>query len=169
MTPAYVSYRSVLSYPSPDRIPDDCYQPRSPFESEIQKLSASPVLRAMPSISAMFVQVITALADSRPEDVWPAAAEVTQRMDKVIAEIIEMQGKYLTDLKNGTLARDARRDVLVIAHGHILRAFTKRWLGLNMSFSIEMQIEPGGLAGLSYAHSSIDERSLLVGMSFPKA
>lgn len=114
----------------------------------------------------------------REWDIWRDGTEGTgsespehirKRLDKIIAEIIEIQGKYLTDTKNGTLAKGQRRDVLVVAHGHILRAFTKRWLGLDLSFSIELMLEPGGLAGLSYAHSKVDERAVLVGMSFPKA
>lgn len=110
-------------------------------------------------------------------DIWRDGAEgegsesaenVRERVDGIISEIVELQGKYLADAKKGTLAKDQRRDVLVVAHGHILRAFVKRWLGLDMSFHIELMLEPGGLAGLSYAHSNIDERAVLVGMGFPK-
>lgn len=114
----------------------------------------------------------------RQWDIWRDGAEgegsespdhVRERVDRVIGEIVEMQGKFLNDAKNGTLEKGQKRDVLVVAHGHILRAFVKRWLGLDMSFSIELMLEPGGLAGLSYAHSKVDERAVLVGMSFPKS
>ena len=32
-----------------------------------------------------------------------------------------------------------------VAHGHILRAFTKRWLNYSMEFPLSMMIEPGGI------------------------
>jgi sedoheptulose-bisphosphatase len=36
-------------------------------------------------------------------------------------------------------------DVVVIAHGHSLRAFVKRWLKYPMDFPLSMMLEPGGI------------------------
>ena len=36
-----------------------------------------------------------------------------------------------------------------------------------MDTKLELMLEPGGVCGLSYAHSNIAERAVLVGMSFP--
>lgn len=78
-------------------------------------------------------------------------------------------------------------DVLVVAHGHILRAFTKRWLvsGIpaqllkpntkltlslkewDMGFPFPMMMEPGAIGVLSYAHHNLDEPSVLIGMALP--
>ncbi|KAL8773455.1 MAG: hypothetical protein Q9209_001558 [Squamulea sp. 1 TL-2023] len=41
-------------------------------------------------------------------------------------------------------------DVLIVAHGHILRAFAMRW------------IKPGGVGTLSYEHHNIDEPAILL-------
>ena len=86
------------------------------------------------------------------------ADQVTKRVDEVIDEITSMQHKAMTDGVN-------EADVIVVAHGHILRAFVKRWLGFPMETHFEMMLEPGGVCGLSYAHGNIEERALLVGMS----
>ena len=45
-----------------------------------------------------------------------SAAEVTERLDRVVARLESVEG-----------------DVLVFAHGHSLRALTARWLGLEVS------------------------------------
>ena len=74
-------------------------------------------------------------------------------------------------------------DVALFAHGHTLRAFTKRWLGYPMEFPLSMMLEPGAVGVLryvlsccggdeanvvcSYQHHSIDEPAFLVGYGFP--
>lgn len=61
----------------------------------------------------------------------------------------------------------AAPDVLVVAHGHILRAFTKRWMEWDLSFPFTMMMEPGAIGVLSYAHHKIDQPAVLIGMAFP--
>lgn len=53
---------------------------------------------------------------------------------------------------------------LQVAHGHILRAFTKRWLKYPMDFSFTMMMEPGAIGIMSYAHHNISEPAILIGM-----
>ena len=53
---------------------------------------------------------------------------------------------------------------LQVAHGHILRAFTKRWLKYPMGFSFTMMMEPGAIGIMSYAHHNISEPAILIGM-----
>lgn len=100
-----------------------------------------------------------------------APEDVQRRVDRVIDEIMTLQRPFLKGAKESSAKHDAPRDVLVVAHGHILRAFVKRWVGLelNSDVGIEMMLEPGGVCGLSYAHANVEERALLVGMSFPKS
>ncbi|MGW3008986.1 histidine phosphatase family protein [Streptomyces sp. NPDC001219] len=62
-------------------------------------------------------------------------AEVTARADEVIG-----------------WARSADRDVLVFAHGHILRALGARWLGLDLSFGARIRLEPTSLSVLGWAY-----------------
>jgi sedoheptulose-bisphosphatase len=94
--------------------------------------------------------------------------EVARRLDGVIAKIVGMQGEWMAKEREGT-GQGTREgcDVVVVAHGHILRAFVKRWLNMDMASPLAMMLEPGGVCGLSYAHGDLAQRSVLVGMSFP--
>ncbi|MFF3326145.1 histidine phosphatase family protein [Streptomyces sp. NPDC002889] len=49
-------------------------------------------------------------------------------------------------------ARSADRDVLVFAHGHILRAIGARWLGEDVSFGARIRLDPTSLSILSWAY-----------------
>jgi len=62
-------------------------------------------------------------------------AEVTARADEVVA-----------------WARSADRDVLVFAHGHILRSIGARWLGLPIDFAARVRLNPTSLSVLGWAY-----------------
>ncbi|AWT43471.1 MULTISPECIES: histidine phosphatase family protein [Streptomyces] len=62
-------------------------------------------------------------------------AEVTARADEVVA-----------------WARSADRDVLVFAHGHILRSIAARWLGYPLDFAARIRLNPTSLSTLSWAY-----------------
>ncbi|WP_267243880.1 histidine phosphatase family protein [Streptomyces sp. PR69] len=49
-------------------------------------------------------------------------------------------------------ARSADRDVLVFAHGHILRAIAARWLGEDVSFGARVKLAPTSLSVLDWAY-----------------
>ncbi|WP_455353605.1 histidine phosphatase family protein [Streptomyces sp. SYSU K217416] len=49
-------------------------------------------------------------------------------------------------------ARSADRDVLVFAHGHILRVLGARWLGLDPSFAARIRLDPTSLSVLGWAY-----------------
>lgn len=70
-----------------------------------------------------------------------SAAEVTERLDGLIAEIKGLQGPWMRGGKGV--------DVVLVSHGHLLRAFTKRWLGFELGFPVQMILEPGGIAVLT--------------------
>lgn len=106
------------------------------------------------------------LDKARPWDIWSDGCEggespqqVTMRIDALIAEIKELQAPHM---KN----RDAK-DVILVAHGHLTRAFAKRWLGYELSFPLSLMIQPGGVGVLSYQHHNIEEPALLLGIAFP--
>ncbi|WP_338696807.1 histidine phosphatase family protein [Streptomyces sp. Q6] len=61
--------------------------------------------------------------------------EVTARADEVVA-----------------WARSADRDVLVFAHGHILRSIGARWLGLPLDFASRIRLNPTSLSVLGWAY-----------------
>jgi probable phosphoglycerate mutase len=62
-------------------------------------------------------------------------AEVAARADEVVA-----------------WAREADRDVLVFAHGHILRSIGARWLGLPLDFAARIRLNPASLSVLGWAY-----------------
>ncbi|MFJ3229546.1 histidine phosphatase family protein [Streptomyces sp. NPDC086787] len=62
-------------------------------------------------------------------------AEVTARADEVVA-----------------WARSADRDVLVFAHGHILRSIGARWLGEPLAFGARIRLNPTSLSVLGWAY-----------------
>ncbi|MET9620892.1 histidine phosphatase family protein [Streptomyces sp. NPDC006464] len=49
-------------------------------------------------------------------------------------------------------ARSADRDVLVFAHGHILRSIGARWLGEPVSFGSRIRLDPTSLSVLGWAY-----------------
>ncbi|WP_274558914.1 histidine phosphatase family protein [Streptomyces spiramyceticus] len=64
-------------------------------------------------------------------------AELSDRADEVIA-----------------WARSAERDVLVFAHGHILRALGARWIGEDVSFAARIRLDPTSLSVLGWAYDA---------------
>ena len=73
--------------------------------------------------------------DGVPEGETPA--ELSARAD----EIVEW-------------ARSADRDVLVFAHGHILRALGARWLGEDVTFAARIRLDPTTLSVLGWAYGA---------------
>ena len=68
--------------------------------------------------------------------------DVTRRLDAVIAEIREKHRSKCLDV-----ADSENRDVLVVAHGHILRAFAMRWIGKPLT-ETALILEAGGVGTL---------------------
>jgi len=104
------------------------------------------------------------LDKERPWNIWvdgceegESADEVSNRLDSIIAKIREIQGPYMHGEKGA--------DVVLIAHGHILRAFAKRWIGFPLSTSLPMMLEPGAVGVLSYEHHKVDEPAFLLGVN----
>ncbi|MEU9363915.1 histidine phosphatase family protein [Streptomyces avermitilis] len=62
-------------------------------------------------------------------------AQVSARADEVVA-----------------WARAEDRDVLVFAHGHILRSIGARWLGLPIDFAARIRLSPTSLSVLGWAY-----------------
>jgi broad specificity phosphatase PhoE len=61
------------------------------------------------------------------------AAEVGARVDRVIAELRRLEG-----------------DALVFAHGHVLRVFAARWLGLDPAAGRLFALDPATISVLGY-------------------
>lgn len=87
-------------------------------------------------------------------------AEICDRIDGLIEDIIKVQQKAVSEGRNG--------DVVLIAHGHILRVFSMRWLRLPLlnDPQIRLILEAGGSGVLSYEHSKWEERAINLGGAF---
>ncbi|KAJ5852088.1 uncharacterized protein N7529_011473 [Penicillium soppii] len=106
------------------------------------------------------------LDTEREWDIWrdgceggESAQQVADRIDDLIREIREAHKDNMHGEKPS--------DIVLVAHGHLLRAFTKRWLGYPMEFPLSLMLDPGGVGVLSYQHHSIDEPALVVGCGYP--
>jgi len=87
---------------------------------------------------------------------------VIRRLDALVAEIkSKFHGKCI-----GKPAHEAAYgDVLIVAHGHILRAFAMRWIGKPLT-ETALILEAGGVGTLSYEHDSIEEPAIILGGAF---
>jgi sedoheptulose-bisphosphatase len=57
-------------------------------------------------------------------------------------------------------------DVLIVAHGHILRAFAGRWVDKDIAHNPSLILEAGGVGTLSYEHHNLNEPAILLGGAF---
>ncbi|KAK6085442.1 phosphoglycerate mutase [Seiridium cupressi] len=107
---------------------------------------------------------------NRDWDIWrdgcvggESPAEVTERVDRLIKDIRERwQAPVIGKPKGET----PHSDVLVVAHGHILRAFAMRWVGKTLPDGPAFLLEAGGVGTLSYEHHNIEEPAILLGGAF---
>ncbi|KAL9614272.1 MAG: hypothetical protein Q9167_001228 [Letrouitia subvulpina] len=81
------------------------------------------------------------LDQEREWDIWKdgceggeSAQQVTARLDRLVAQIREIQAPYM----NG----EKPVDVVLVAHGLILRAFVKRWLKYPLDNPLPMMLSP---------------------------
>lgn len=70
---------------------------------------------------------------------------MADRLDRLIAEI---RDKWHAPALNN--ANVGRGDVLIVAHGHILRAFAMRWVGKTLQEGPALLLEAGGVGTLRY-------------------
>ncbi|KAK8174410.1 histidine phosphatase superfamily [Phyllosticta citribraziliensis] len=107
-----------------------------------------------------------AAAGQPPWDIWrdgcpggESPEQITQRLDRLIEEI---RGRWHAPF----LAGGGRGDVLIVAHGHILRAFAARWVGRQVYENPALLLEAGGVGTLSYEHHALNEPAILLGGAF---
>ncbi|CZR64929.1 probable phosphoglycerate mutase [Phialocephala subalpina] len=98
-------------------------------------------------------------------DIWrdgceegETAQEVTARLDSLIDEIYAIQSPNMRS--------ESPSDVVLVAHGHLLRAFAKRWLRYPMNFPLSMMLPPGSVGILSYHEHDINQPAFFLGMGF---
>ncbi|XXH05780.1 hypothetical protein Hte_012218 [Hypoxylon texense] len=89
--------------------------------------------------------------------------EITERLDRLIKEI---RDKWHAPVIGKPKEGRPPGDVLIVAHGHILRAFALRWTGRSLQDGPAFLLEAGGVGTLSYEHHNIEEPAILLGGAF---
>ncbi|KAJ1325563.1 sedoheptulose-bisphosphatase [Microdochium nivale] len=108
----------------------------------------------------------------RTWDIWAdgcpggeSPEDVTQRVDRLIVDIrSRFHAPCIGKPESGREAHQG--DVLIVAHGHILRAFAMRWAKQGLQDGPLFLMEAGGVGTLSYEHKNIDEPAILLGGAF---
>ncbi|KAL0071838.1 hypothetical protein AAF712_000760 [Marasmius tenuissimus] len=89
-------------------------------------------------------------------DGCPGGESVEQmqaRVDGIIAKVREYHRQYFEEGLN-------TRDVMIVAHGHFSRVFISRWINFPLCLGTHFNVEPAGIAILSYNHNNLDEPAL---------
>ncbi|KAF2261003.1 putative phosphoglycerate mutase [Lojkania enalia] len=88
-----------------------------------------------------------------------SADQVSERLDRLIEEILKVQGPHMDGKEPA--------DVVLVAHGLILRCFVKRWLRYPLDIDLPMIMSPGAIAILSYKNHDVNQPGIYVGMALP--
>src|SRR5689334_9407333 len=75
-------------------------------------------------------------------------ADITERLDRLIAQVRE---KWHAPAMRGHQGEGVSGDVLIVAHGHILRAFAQRWARQSLHSGPTFLLEAGGVGTLRCA------------------
>lgn len=89
--------------------------------------------------------------------------DIIERVDALIDEI--RQQHHQPYIGKDEDEAGCSGDVLVVAHGHILRAFAMRWVDKPLA-ETRFIMEAGGVGTLSYEHKNIEEPAILLGGGF---
>lgn len=84
--------------------------------------------------------------------------QVTKRVDSVIAKI--------RDIHRQAFATKEPCDVVLVAHGHILRCLAARWVGKEINENPQFVLDAGSVGVLTYQHHNIDEPAISLGGAF---
>ena len=115
-------------------------------------------------------------------DIWrdgcpggESPADVTKRLDRLIKDI---RTRFHDEAIGKPKGEAPISDVLLVAHGHILRAFAMRWIGRELTDGVSLLLEgmritistlvrpllktaAGGVGTMSYEHRSLHEPAIL--------
>ncbi|KAF7504934.1 hypothetical protein GJ744_001581 [Endocarpon pusillum] len=105
-----------------------------------------------------------------PWDIWrdgcpggESPEQIVERLDRLISEIKTLY--HAPAIGKPKSEATSNCDVLVVAHGHILRAFAMRWIDKPLTHTTFL-LEAGGVGTLSYEHHNLDEPAILLGGGF---
>jgi len=128
-----------LEKPPPHEITEDV---REWDYGDFEGLKAAEILEKQPGWSIW--------TDGCPNG--ESAEEMTIRVDKVIEKVRNIHRAYCDG--------DGKRDVMIIAHGHFSRVLLARWTEFPLLLGNHFNVEPAGIALLSYNHHTLEEPAL---------
>ncbi|KAK6202702.1 phosphoglycerate mutase [Scheffersomyces amazonensis] len=98
-------------------------------------------------------------------DIWGDGCEngedykqVTERIDRVIEKIKVIHRQAIRE--------NTKSDIIVVAHGHILRCFAARWVEREININPSFMLDAGGVGVLSYQHHNCNEPALFLAGAF---
>ncbi|KAJ9631973.1 Sedoheptulose 1,7-bisphosphatase [Taxawa tesnikishii (nom. ined.)] len=145
--------------------------PRCPAKVEVTESIREWDYGEYEGITSKEIKALREKSGEREWDIWrdgcpggESPADVTERLDRLIEDIRERFHKPAIGKPKGSSPEPY--DVLLVAHGHILRAFAARWVRKNLEDNPSLILEAGGVGTLSYEHHSIDEPAILLGGAF---
>ncbi|KXL51445.1 hypothetical protein M433DRAFT_60419 [Acidomyces richmondensis BFW] len=104
-------------------------------------------------------------------DIWrdgcpggESPAQVTARLDALIHDLRTRFHAHAIGKPKGSVTEPY--DVLIVAHGHILRALAGRWINKDIADNPSLILEAGGVGTLSYEHHNLSEPAILLGGAF---
>ncbi|KAJ5437852.1 uncharacterized protein N7458_008850 [Penicillium daleae] len=118
-------------------------------------------------LTSVQIRAIRAEKGLGPWNIWTdgcpggeSPEDIVRRLDALITEIKDKYHRACFEHPD-----QQKGDVLVVAHGHILRAFAMRWVGKPLN-ETSLILEAGGVGTLSYEHHNIDEPAVILGGQF---
>lgn len=84
--------------------------------------------------------------------------QVTERVDRMIAKV---RATHLEAMKENVPC-----DVVIVAHGHILRCVAARWVNRPLNVNPDLVLDAGGVGVLSYQHCNINEPAFSMAGAF---
>lgn len=84
--------------------------------------------------------------------------EVKQRLDRFIENIQDIHRRAIED--------NITSDIIVVAHGHILRCLVARWVQRELNTNPQLMLDAGGVGVLSYQHHNVDEPAIYLAGAF---
>lgn len=84
--------------------------------------------------------------------------DVTERVDALIGRVRKVHAE--------AIEKNVPCDVVLVAHGHILRCFASRWIGRPLNQNPDLVLDAGGVGVLSYQHCNINEPAFSLAGAF---
>lgn len=168
-----LGFSDPYPWQSPSSDPSNSHS--SPSRHTTAKVTITPLIREWDygdyeGITSADIRSLRSKSGAGPWDIWTdgcpggeSPSDVMARMDALIDEIrMKHHAPYIGKEKG---EGGCSGDVLVVAHGHILRAFAMRWVGKSLE-DTKLLMEAGGVGTLSYEHHSIEEPAIVLGGGF---